>query len=332
MKKLLKIFLVTLFFLVICISGALAYVRFSMPNVGPPAEITIKADSETLRHGEYLVKNVMACLVCHSTRDWTKFSAPVVPGTEGRGSDEFSRKNGLPGNFMPKNITPTHLGKWTDGEILRAVTAGVSKDGRPLFPIMPYGEYGQLDEADLKAAIAYLRTIPAKEDTVPPSEADFPFSLILRTIPKRAAPAKRPDPSDAVSYGKYMTRAALCFECHTKIEKGTRPAEMAFAGGFEFALPDGSVVRSANITPDQETGIGNMTKEAFVRRFKAYDPATYKPHTVGSGDFNTVMPWTVFAGMTEQDLGAIYEYVRTVRPVSQKIERFTPASKAAAMK
>jgi hypothetical protein len=43
----------------------------------------------------------------------------------------------------------------------------------------------------------------------------------------------------------------------------------------------------------------------------------YKP-----GEFQTIMPWTVYAGMTEQDLGSIYDYLRTIPSVKNKVEKF----------
>ncbi len=60
----------------------------------------------------------------------------------------------------------------------------------------------------------------------------------------------RPDTSDTVDYGKYFTTMDSCADCHTPIEKGERIKGMEFAGGMEFKLPGGGIVRSANITPD----------------------------------------------------------------------------------
>ena len=44
------------------------------------------------------------------------------------------------------------------------------------------------------------------------------------------------------------------------------------------------------------------------------------------GEFQTIMPWVMYAGMTEQDLGAIYDYLRTVKPVDQSVVRWTSGS------
>ena len=70
---------------------------------------------------------------------------------------------GTPPTVIP-NITahPTAgIGSWTDAEIIRAVTHGVARDGRPLKPPMAYGYYAELKSSDLADIVAYLRTVPA---------------------------------------------------------------------------------------------------------------------------------------------------------------------------
>ncbi len=94
-----------------------------------------------------------------------------------------------------------------------------------------------------------------------------------------------------------------------------------YAGGSEFKQPNG-VVRTANITPDMETGIGSRNKEAFIRRFKIYTDPAFKPVKLNPGDLNTPMPWFMYSAMTEKDLGAIYDYLRTVKPVKNKVIKF----------
>lgn len=122
-----------------------------------------------------------------------------------------------------------------------------------------------------------------------------------------------------------MVNASGCIECHTQVDKGQIILEQAFSGGREFAFPDKSVVRSSNITPDEETGIGKLTKEVFVQKFKAYADSSYVPPNVRPGEFNSIMPWTMYAHMTEEDLGAIYAYLRSIKPVKNTVVKFTPA-------
>ncbi len=97
----------------------------------------IELTAERIERGEYLAHHVMVCASCHSKRDFTLFAGPIAEGEAWKGY-AHSQKEGLPGYYVASNLTPSNLGDWTDGEIFRAMTVGVSKDGRPLFPMMPY--------------------------------------------------------------------------------------------------------------------------------------------------------------------------------------------------
>jgi hypothetical protein len=66
------------------------------------------------------------------------------------------------GVAYPKNLTPdpeTGLGRRSDAEIVRAVRAGQSRDGRPLIPVMPWPSYAVLTEDDAQAVVAFLRSV-----------------------------------------------------------------------------------------------------------------------------------------------------------------------------
>lgn len=318
-----KILLGFTFLLLLGISSGLVYLKAALPSVGDAPNIKVEADSALLKRGEYLANHVMVCMDCHSKRDWTLFSAPLVAGTLGQGGEIFDENFGFPGRFTSKNLTPTNLADWTDGEIFRAITTGVNKHGKALFPVMPYLRYGQADEKDILAVIAYLRSLKPIENEIAASEPAFPMNFIINTIPQKANLQTKPDTGNAVEYGKYLFNIAACGDCHTKQDKGKPIAGMEYAGGFEFPLPDFGVCRSANITPDKETGIGTWTKEKFVSRFKAYTDSAYQSPKIEKGYFNTVMPWKMYGGMSEQDLAAIFEYMQTLKPISNKVEHFT---------
>lgn len=326
MKKIAKIAGIGLGIIVLAIAGIVAYLKLALPNVGPAPDLKVELTPERIAHGEYLANHVAACMDCHSQRDWSKLAAPPKPGTHGAGGDRFDQTMGLPGVFYARNITPAGVGDWTDGELFRAITSGVSKDGSPLFPLMPYFNYAQLDEEDVKDIIAYLRTIPAIENKVPADQPDFPMNFILPTIPKKAAMGNRPDPSDQVAYGAYLVNMAGCRDCHTPSEKGAPMAGKDLAGGAEFRMPDGSVLRPANLTP-HETGLKGWTKEAFVSRFRLYADSTYQMPDVPPGGFQTFMPWKMYGGMKPEDLEAIYAYLRTVPPVNNLVIKWEPAPK-----
>lgn len=322
-RKLLKVLLYTFIAILVLIGALLGYVKFMLPNVGAAPDITVEITPERVERGAYLANHVALCMDCHAERDFTKFAGPVKPGTHGAGGERFDQTMNFPGVFYSRNLTPYGLSGWTDGEIFRAVTTGVSKDGRPLFPFMPYESYGQMDQEDIYSIIAYLRSLEPVERENKPSKPDFPFSLIMHTIPVEANNQPMPDKSDKVAYGKYLTTFAGCVDCHTKMEKGKFIGE-EFAGGFAFTLPNWGTVTSANLTP-HETGLGNMSEQEFIRLFKRFQDSSYVNPSVQPGDFQTMMPWMMYSGMTEEDLGAIYAYLRTVKPVENRIVKFVPA-------
>ena len=326
-KRITKIGLSVVGAFVILVGISLVYVKLALPDVGPAPTMTIRATAAQLEHGRYLANSVASCIDCHSTRDSSKLAGPMVPGTAGKGGEKFSREMGFPGNYYAPNLTPSYLENWTDGEIYRAITTGVSRDGHALFPVMPYRNYAQMDPDDIKDIIAYLRTLQPIPNRIPVGESDFPMNFIINTIPIRGEAGKRPDSTDRIAYGKYVTTFAACADCHTPVDgQGKALPGMDMAGGRAFPMPTGTV-RSMNITPDP-SGIGTWTKAAFISRFKAY--AGNNHPTIHPDEFNTLMPWTMFAQMNDRDLGAIYDYLRTLKPVKNSVERFTPTTKLVA--
>lgn len=323
MNKYLRYFGYLVTFIFLFVGAIVVYVKAELPDVGEPEDLNVERTSERLIRGEYLANAICVCMDCHSTRDWTKFSGPLKEGTLGKGGEIFDQKFGFPGKFYSRNITPAGIGNWTDGELLRAISSGVNKDGRALFPVMPHANYGKMDKEDLLSIIAYLRTLKPIESVIPASIPDFPMNLIINTIPKTAQFSKRPDNTNTLAYGAYLFNAAACTECHTKQEKGNKIMEMELAGGFEFPLGNSTIVRSSNITSDMETGIGKWTEEAFVSRFKKYADSTYHSHTVEKGTFNTVMPWTMYSKMKVEDLKAIFAYLKTVKPIKNEVVKFS---------
>lgn len=326
MKKFLRVIYILLLVVVVGLISGYFYMQKKFPAVGEAPNIKIDITEQRLARGKYLFSSVAGCADCHSTRDWSKLSGPIVPGTEGKGGEMFDERIGLPGSFPAKNITPAALSGWTDGEIYRAITSGVNKDGEPLFPIMPYPNFAKMDKEDIYAIIAYVRTLPPIENKVPDHEVKFPMNIIMRTIPGPPNHQPLPERSNSVAYGKYLVTFASCNECHTQMDKGVPIPGKEFAGGVEYNI--GTWINTtANITPDNETGIGKWTKEDFIKRFKSCATPEYQNTVWKEGEFNTIMPWTFLASMTEEDLGAMYDYLRTIPPVKNKVEKFRISSK-----
>ena len=126
------------------------------PAYGPPvASVPDVPRADKVKYGEYLAGPVGHCVECHTPlvhgkHDWSRI---------GQGGMEF---NGPWGVSVARNITPhpeDGLGKWSDAEIKRAVTQGVSKNGTKLYPPMAYSLYAKVKDEDLDAIVAYLRTL-----------------------------------------------------------------------------------------------------------------------------------------------------------------------------
>ena len=124
--------------ILIAIVAFLGYLSFLLPNVGSAPDMQVEITPERVARGEYLANHVMLCMDCHARRDFSIYAGPPIPGTEGAGGEAFDQTMGFPGAFYSRNITPAGVGDWTDGELFRAITTGVSRDGSALFPVMPY--------------------------------------------------------------------------------------------------------------------------------------------------------------------------------------------------
>jgi mono/diheme cytochrome c family protein len=319
LRRIARFSLYLLAVVVLVVVAGLAYLFLALPRTAAPATLEVPRTPERVARGQYLSRHVAGCSDCHGERDWSKYSAPQMREREGHGGMVF--RIGV-GTLHAPNITPARLSTWTDGEVLRAMTSGISKDGSPLFPFMPYDAYRQMSREDAESVIAFIRTLPPVARDVPRSQLTFPFNLLVRTMPSPAPPLpeKAPDPSDRLAYGQYLTTMASCVTCHTKMERGQPVAGMAFAGGLEFRTRLGEVQYSANITPDLETGIGRWTAEQFVARFKSIGDADEASLAL-NGRRNTEMPWRDYGGMTKDDLTAIFTHLRTVPAVRHAVAR-----------
>ena len=321
MKKIFKILGIMLIIVILFAAGGFIYLQTAFPKVSAAPDIKIEPTPERIERGKYLANSFAFCIDCHSSRDANKFSMPILPGTEGKGGDDYGEGAG----FVPaSNITSdkeTGIGSWTDGEIFRAITSGVNKDGNFLAPMMPYALFNKMDKEDLYSIIAYIRTLPAIKNQIPEKNLKFPVNLIFRTIPADVTEyGKRPEGLDKIKQGEYLGYG--CKFCHSPSEKGEILPGKEFAGGVEFPMPDGSIIRSSNITPDKETGIGTMTKEVFISKFRlCLNDNFLDPKARG---YNTPMAWNFIAKTaTEDDLSAIYDYLMAQKPVNNKVEKTT---------
>jgi mono/diheme cytochrome c family protein len=282
------------------LSGAAALTLvLAFPRAEPPRPGSIEPTAARVERGRYLVHHVASCLDCHSERDWARYAAPVVAGTEGQGA----RLDWLRSSMVSANITPTALLDWSDGEIARAIASGVRRDGEPLHPMMPFDTYARMTQEDLFSVVVYVRTLAPRPARLERTRGTLAERLIARVL---AAPYRPPpdiDGSDTVARGRYLAGLADCGFCH----------RADHSGGARFPLPDGGSAISADIRPLPGTRLEGKGRDNFIGLFKAFaDPASAPPTSPGGN--NTVMPWHRYAGMDEADLGAIYDYLLTVGP------------------
>lgn len=322
MKKLGKILLWTLVLLVLVLVAGISTTIGWRPFLGPRARTltTRKFDVTPARfqRGQYLVNNVTACMDCHSEHDWTQHDAPVVPGMLGAGQD-MSLMKGLPGQVVAPNITPdseTGAGTWSDDQLARAIREGVGHDGRALFPMMPYQDFRALSDEDVASIVVYLRSIPPVKKQRPQTRLIFPVNYLIRSVPQPITEADPdPDLSTPEKRGKYLVEIAGCVDCHTPQDAHGQPLPgMEFSGGMVFEGPWGRVA-SANITPDP-SGIPYYDQALFIQ--------TIRTGMVKARPLNQIMPWHVYRGMTDEDLAAIFAYLKTIKPVAHHVDNTLP--------
>ena len=173
MKTLLKVIGALILVCVILAGVGLAYLALRKPAMRPPSSEKVEATPARLARGEYLVLHVSDCLGCHSDFTPNQFDLPPKPGTEGQGGYPFDQKLDVPGVVQAQNITPdpeTGIGRWTDGEVIRAIREGVDKDGQALFPQMPYPYLRSMSDEDVRSVVAYVRTLKPIRHPIQPRQ------------------------------------------------------------------------------------------------------------------------------------------------------------------
>jgi len=217
------------------------------------------ADLAAIERGQYVFRAAGGC-GCHT--DFEHGGAPLAGGRPIR--SPF-------GTFYGTNITPdpeTGIGRWSEGDFVRAMRQGEAPNGSDYFPVFPYGSFTRMNDRDLADLWAYLRTQAPVRKANRPHEIRPPFGWrFLLPAWKRlnfVPGAFRPDParSEQWNRGAYLVNGAgHCGECHTpRGWLGGLKSDMALAGSDQG--PDGEL--TPNITPDRETGIGEWRVQDVV--------------------------------------------------------------------
>ena len=324
MKRLLIRALQLFFLLVFVFASALTiyvwrtwdrvYDEYPVPNV------RASSDPAVIARGEYLVYGPAHCVECHS-RSFEEFQK-VAAGQKVplQGGTRFAAPP--LGAIYSANLTPdteTGIGRYSDGQIARMMRYNVRPNGRAsVGPMMPFHN---MSDEDMIAIISFLRTQPPVRHQVPQNEWTL-AGKIIRSIsssfkPRDAAavqpPKVAPKEEPTRERGEYLARyVANCAGCHTPLHDTTfEPIGPDFSGGEEFEpmpLPGADMktwFRTPNITPQKGSALMKFPDRAtFVARFKVG----------GRQHAGTPMPWEAFARMSAEDVGALYEFLRSLPP------------------
>jgi mono/diheme cytochrome c family protein len=321
MKKIGKVLLYSLLTLLVLLAVAISLTIGWRPIIGPRARpLTARhfeATPQRLERGRYIATTLSGCTTgCHAPRHLGPDGASLRPGTEGSG--QVIPIPGLPGRIVAANLTPdvpTGAGAWTDDQLARAIREGIGHDGRALFPFMPYGNFRKMSDEDLASVIVYLRSLPPVHNQLPATEIIFPVKYLIRSAPQPVTePVTAPDPSDRVKYGQYLVTLASCRDCHTPSDRGQAVPGMEFAGG-SLIEEGGLTAASANITPDP-SGISYYDEALFIQ--------VMRTGYVRARKLSPLMPVDVYQKLTDDDLKAMFAYLRSLEPIKHRVDNSLP--------
>jgi len=300
--------------LAIAITATVGWRPIVGPKARPLSAKKFEATPERLKRGQYIATALSGCLYCHTPHDWKAPGTPMIAGMEGAGG--VLPYADLPGRVVAPNITPdkeTGAGTWTDDQLARAIREGIGHDGRALFPLMPYEQYRRMSDEDLASVIVYLRSLPAVRQSLPQTEIIFSVKYLIRSVPQPlTTPVTYDDlePKDQVRRGERLVHLAGCGDCHTPAKRGQAIAGLDWGGGFGFPGPWGFVA-SANITPDP-SGIPFYDEALFLE--------VMRTGSVKARKLSPIMPVMVYRNLSDDDLKAMFAFLRTVKPVKHRVD------------
>jgi len=304
-RKILKWTGIVILSLIILLSVTVA-ARQNRTFEAPYPDIKSSADSATIARGKEIVFGPAHCADCHYHGNADSiFNLGQEPPLSG--GYEFA----LPlGNFYTGNITPDStfgIGRYNDGEVARVLRYGVRPNGTAALDFMPFHD---MSDEDLTAVISYLRSTKPVHNHVPDHTVTLMGRAIKAFLIKPVGPAREivhSIPRDtSVAYGKYLaTSVANCSGCHTQRDMMTGGfTGEPFAGGLKFEEPGYPDLVSPNLTTHTQGRINSWSQQDFIKRFRMGKTIPYSH-----------MPWSSFKRMSDNDLKAIYNFLKSLPAV-----------------
>ncbi len=320
MKRLFKILGYTLVALITLIALTAAFIQIKGTPIYdyqlPPAIAALQAprDSTAIAQGAKIAS--MLCKECHKDFKTGKMTGHIMT--------DLPKEFGVIASY---NITQDKIhgiGDWTDGELYYYLRRSIRKDGH-YNPIM--GGFSLMADSDIYAIIAWLRsddpTLTPDPKEYPPNQFNFLVKFLCNTafsppmLPSTQVLA--PDSTNKIALGKYLADGLYnCYSCHsadfkTMDTKVPERSEGYYGGGNPMLNYEGETVPTANITMDQETGIGNWTIDQFR------DAVKYGKKPSGGPLYYPMFPHTALA---DSEVDAIYAYLKTVPSIKNKVLRY----------
>jgi len=285
----------------------------------PVPDLHASSDPASIARGEYLVYGPAHCVECHSESN-EAFERYAETGQRPPLSGGFRFAAPPLGVIYSKNITPdaeTGIGRYSDGQVARMLRNAVRPDGKAsIRPLMPFGD---MSDEDIVAILSYLRTQTPVRHEVPEAEwtliGKVMKSLMVPFKPRTEVHAARtsPPPQPTPQRGEYLARGvADCTGCHSPLNQLTLALDgPEFSGGVPMEPRNISGVdqslwfKPPNLTPLEGSALNRFPDRAtFVARFQK-----------GGRKFpGSPMPWDCFSRMSEEDAGALYEFLKTLPP------------------
>jgi mono/diheme cytochrome c family protein len=275
-----------------------------------PASVHAQTN-ELVAKGQYIFALAGGC-ACHT----------VPKGTPHVGGRAFP----IPfGTVYSTNITQdkeTGLGAWTDQQIYDAMVKGIRRDGSRVLPVMPYEKYSGMAEGDLKALIAFLRTLKPVKKPTPELKTWAPFARTLGTpiflkIFGRFSNPPAQAPKSGVERGRHLVdHVSLCGDCHTPRNFiGVPKQSLYLTGAGKKIGPLGEAV--PNITPDKETGIGEWKREDIAELLISGT----KPDLDNVQGLMYEVIEHGYKYMKKEDALAIADYLKSIPAIKNKIDK-----------